>query len=307
MIWNRPARNHSHRHRFLSQPLNRHPVPRADFSAACAADSPPLVMSFNKVLVAVVALLVIAAVIYETKKSREIQASLTALNVERDSLNKRVRNLTQLVAEAREREAAAPVTAAVAVVAPPTSKRKEIGEKPGVTTKAPKGWWANGSKTEDFVVGVDQTQTFGGMPSAYVEALDPDTKGFGGMMQSISAEDFSGKRVRLTGWVKTDEANDGGGHLWLRVDGKQSEANPQFDNMGNRPIKGTTDWQQYSVVVDVPTEASGLAYGFFVQGAGKMWVSGTTIEPVGTEVPSTNMMKPKNKTLPKAPVNLGFN
>jgi hypothetical protein len=144
------------------------------------------------------------------------------------------------------------------------------------------------------------------MPSAYVKSIESSVDGFGGMMQMSSAEDFFGKRVRLSGWVKTADANDGGGHLWLRVDGQQSGQTLQFDNMDSHPVKGTTDWQQYSVVLDVPPEAAALAYGFFVNGTGQMWVSGTKLEPVGPEVPSTNMITSRAPRLPKAPVNLSF-
>src|SRR6185369_17626927 len=147
-------------------------------------------------------------------------------------------------------------------------------------------------------------QMLNGLPSAYAKSGEAGADAFGGMMQTISAEDYRGKRVRLSGWMKTEDANDGGGHLWLRVDGQQSGQSLQFDNMDNRAPKGTTDWQQYSVVLDVPAEATALAYGFFVQGGGKVWVSGTKIEPVGPEVESTNMNL--KRALPKAPVNLSF-
>lgn len=75
-----------------------------------------------------------------------------------------------------------------------------------------------------------------------------------------------------------------------------------FDNMNNRAVKGTSDWQEASVVLDVPAGAKALAYGFFVQGGGKMWVNGQRMEVVGSDVPTTNMIKPP----PTAPRNLGF-
>jgi hypothetical protein len=129
--------------------------------------------------------------------------------------------------------------------------------------------------------------------------------GFGGMMQTAAADNFVGKRVRLNAWVKTEEANDGGGHLWLRIDGQERGQMLGFDNMDNRAVKGSSDWQEASVVLDVPAGSSALAYGFFVQGGGKMWVSGQTIQEVGPDVPTTNMLKPKS-ALPKTPANLGF-
>src|SRR5262249_22664225 len=149
-------------------------------------------------------------------------------------------------------------------------------------------------------------QSFGGMPAAYVQSIDHSVDGFGGMMQTNSAEDYLGKRVRLSGWMKTEDANQGGGHLWLRVDGPQAGQSLQFDNMDGRAPKGTTDWQQYSVVLDVPQEATALAYGFFVSGGGKVLVSGTKLEPVGPEVASTNLNVNRTRALPKAPVDISF-
>ena len=55
----------------------------------------------------------------------------------------------------------------------------------------------------------------------------------------------------------------------MRVDGQQRGVSLQFDNMDNRPVNGTKDWQECSVVLDVPAESSALAYGFFVKGSGK--------------------------------------
>jgi beta-lactamase regulating signal transducer with metallopeptidase domain len=179
---------------------------------------------------------------------------------------------------------------------------------PAVTTTAPKGWWKNGTNSAvAYVAGVDRGQTHEGLPSAYVKSIQPAIEGFGGMMQMCSADNFLGKRLRFSAWMKTENANDGGAHLWFRVDGKEKNEMLQFDNMDNRPAKGTTEWQQYSIVLDVPANALALAYGFFVQGTGQAWVSGVKIEEVGSDVPSTNLTGNKARSLPEAPVNLGFN
>ena len=125
-------------------------------------------------------------------------------------------------------------------------------------------------------------------------------------MQSTSAEQYKNQRVRMTGWIKTEDANNSGAHLWLRVDGQTSGKLLGFDNMDKRAPKGTTDWEEYSIVLDVPDEAKSLNYGFFLCGKGQMWVNGVNIERVGTETPTTNMLTAP-KPLPTAPVNLGFN
>lgn len=259
--------------------------------------------------IAIWILLAIAFVIYERNRAREIHTALAALNNDRESLNRRVKELTDMVIEARDREAAwAKVAAAPQVESrpsPPQPERIDYQPPPGVTLKAPAGWSLNGSKIKSYVGGVDRVQTWAGQPSAFVKSVESNIDGFGGMMQMASAEQFVGKRVRLSGWAKTEDANDGGGHLWFRVDGQQPGRSLQFDNMDNRPIKGTTNWQQYSVVLDVPKDASALAYGFFVQGTGQMWLSGAKMEEVGSDVPTTNLIKPP-RALPKTPTNLNF-
>ena len=145
-----------------------------------------------------------------------------------------------------------------------------------------------------------------GLPSAYVKSIESSIDGFGGMMQMCSAESFAGKRLRFSAWMKTEAAKDGGAHLWFRVDGKERDEMLQFDNMGNRPVTGTTDWQLYSLVLDVPSSAGALAYGFFVSGTGQAWVNGAKIEEVGLDQPVTNIAVSSGRNLPKAPVNLTF-
>jgi hypothetical protein len=264
----------------------------------------------------VVAALVVALVL-QHRETVSLKAALADVGKDREALHRDVRKLNETVTalQSRPLRAAAaaepaksgdPVAGAPAPAAPvvPTVPV----ERPGVTIKAPAGWHHNGAKADSYVVGVDSTQTFAGMPSAYVESLTPTVeKGFGGMMQTTAAESFEGKRVRLSGWVKTENANEGGGHLWMRVDGQERGQTLSFDNMDNRPVKGTSgDWQEASVVLDVPVGAKAVAYGFFVSGGGKMWVSGQKMEVVGADVPSTNMLKQGQAALPKAPQNLGF-
>ncbi|MEI8311231.1 MAG: SurA N-terminal domain-containing protein, partial [Verrucomicrobiota bacterium] len=177
---------------------------------------------------------------------------------------------------------------------------------------APKGWLTCGSKPEAYDVGVDPTQPYKKPISAYVKSLDPKiAEGFfGGIQQVCSAESFWGKRLRFSGYVKTRDVV-GTANLWFRVGGEGAEV-LQFDNMDNRPIKGTTDWTEYSLVLDVPTGADMLAYGIFIQGVGMAWLNDVQLMEVGSDVKSTNMEEvvngnAKNKNrLPDAPRNLDF-
>jgi hypothetical protein len=105
-------------------------------------------------------------------------------------------------------------------------------------------------------------------------------------MQQFSAAQYAGKRVRLSAWVKSENANDWAG-LWMRVDnGTKSVA---FDNMQDRAIKGTSDWQNYAVVLDVPKDATGIFFGILVSKSGTVWLNSVQFEIVGMDVPVTDM------------------
>jgi hypothetical protein len=105
---------------------------------------------------------------------------------------------------------------------------------PNVTTQAPSGWWKNGSKPAAYVAGVDKDKTHDGLPSAYVKSIEPEIDGFGGIMQMCDAQNYLGKRLRLSAWMKTENAKDGAAHLWFRVDGKEGGPMLRFDNMDNK-------------------------------------------------------------------------
>jgi hypothetical protein len=184
------------------------------------------------------------------------------------------------------------------------------------TSGAPKGWVQNGSDpkaSKAYEVGVDSTQPYKKPVSVYVKSLGPKTSEdkykFGGLMQMCRAESFRGKRLKFTGYVKTLDVA-GTANLWFRVDGENGKI-LAFDNMSDRPIKGTTDWKEYSVVLDVPETATALAYGIFVSGsgAGTAWLNDVQLIEVGSGVKSTNMEAantyPLNK-VPDAPQNLDF-
>ena len=119
-------------------------------------------------------------------------------------------------------------------------------------------------------------------------------------MQSISAEKYKGSKVRLSGLVKSEEVTDWAG-LWMRDD-KRSEV-LAFDNMQNRGIRGTTGWQRYYVVLDVPKDATQIAFGILLSGPGLVWLNDPKPEIVNADEAPTNMPE---QILPESPVNLQF-
>jgi WD40 repeat protein len=166
------------------------------------------------------------------------------------------------------------------------ANREELTSKRTWQADAPKGWSAAGNRPEDYEMGIDYKVRHSGKASGSLKSKFPQSKGFVAMMQSIKADNYRGKRVRLSGYVKADQVADYCG-LWMRVDGAGYSLN--FDNMGDRPIRGTTDWRKYEVVLDVPEDSLILAFGIILQGAGQVWADDLQLEIVGQDVPSTGL------------------
>jgi hypothetical protein len=174
-----------------------------------------------------------------------------------------------------------------------------------VWATVPQGWYMAGSKPADYDAGVDAKEGHRGHPSAYLKSKKPEIDGFGTLMQDFRADQYVGKRLRFSAFVKSEGVQDWAG-LWMRVD-KATGAPPlAFDNMQGRPIKGTEDWRNYAVVLDVPEGATGIFFGVVMHGSGSVWMSDVKVESVGTDVPTTAMPMGTNSPRPDAPTNLNF-
>jgi hypothetical protein len=165
--------------------------------------------------------------------------------------------------------------------------------------ETPKGWGGGG---RDYKMAIDRTVAHGGQASALLKSVAPKPSGFGTLVQTFKAEKYRGKRLRMTGYIRS-QAVTGWAGLWLRIDGPRGEP-LGFDNMQDRGIKGTSDWKKYEIVLDVPDSAQEIAFGMLLTGAGQAWMDDLDFQVVGTDVPSTGS-KPKAGPTP-APLNLDF-
>ena len=166
----------------------------------------------------------------------------------------------------------------------------------------PKGWFHAGNRPKDYDMSVDRSVAHGGKASASLKSITEKTGGFGTLMQTCKADAFRGQRVRMSGYVQAKDVADWAG-LWMRVDGSQKEA-LTFDNMQGRPIKGTSDWTKYEIVLDVPAAAQEIAFGVLLTGKGQVWMDDLNFEVVGKDVPTTGAkMGEETRAMP---LNLNF-
>ena len=164
---------------------------------------------------------------------------------------------------------------------------------------APSGWELVGSASHAYRVSVDRDTVKSGRKSVRLSSTR-QSDGFGTLMQTIQADRYRGERIQLTAWVRAEAVESWAG-LWMRIDDDAGQT-LTFDNMQDRSIRGTADWQQVSVVLDVAEEAEVISFGMLLSGEGTVWVDGITFEPVGRDVPLTGRAARR----PAGPQNLSF-
>jgi hypothetical protein len=171
-----------------------------------------------------------------------------------------------------------------------------------ISQEAPKGWFAAGSRPKDYKMAVDRSAAHGGQASAVLKSVVAKPEGFGTLMQTCKADTYRGKRVRMSGYARSQGVGDWAG-LWLRVDGPRGEP-LAFDNMQERAIKGSTEWKKYEIVLDVPDTAQEIAFGLLLTGAGQVWMDDLEFAVVGKDVPTTGAKMAQAS--PPTPANLNF-
>ena len=151
----------------------------------------------------------------------------------------------------------------------------------------PAGWIGGTQRLDQYELGRDLEVVRGGQSSAYLRSRSADitSESFIALTQLVRADHFRGKRVRLSGYLKVNSITGPGAGLWLR--GDSPGTSKAFDNMDGRRRTGTEDWRLAEVVVDMPADAIGIAFGALHTGPGIVWIDDLRLEVVGPEVAVT--------------------
>jgi beta-lactamase regulating signal transducer with metallopeptidase domain len=151
------------------------------------------------------------------------------------------------------------------------------------------GWFIAGDVPQNYKIGKDEDIYYTDYSSYYISSKTDPTEGFGTIMQNMLPDEYLGHRVRMSAYIKAEDVQGWAG-MWMRVDGKSPQTSAlTFDNMQNRPITGTTDWEEYVIVLDVPEEAQNIAFGVLIRETGKVWVDDVAFETVDNQVPTTGV------------------
>jgi C-terminal processing protease CtpA/Prc len=140
----------------------------------------------------------------------------------------------------------------------------------------PSDW--NNFGSPNYILALDSTNIKSGKYSASIEFKEgsPDFKAWAFTIP----DNYAGKKITLSGYIKTENVTDGYAGLWMRIDPSIA-----FENMNKNGIKGTTDWTKYEITLEMnPEKTKQIVIGGLLVGKGKMWFDNLCISIDGQDI-----------------------
>jgi erythromycin esterase len=136
------------------------------------------------------------------------------------------------------------------------------------------GWYPDWSVIFDW--GFDEAVRVSGRQSLKIQVA-PNAVPFpyGSVVRNMPASEVAGKRVRLSGFLRTEDVGDYAS-IWfasLNAGGGFS-----YVDLSGQAIRGTTPWTRYSMEIDIPASAQNIIFGPEVSGGGTAWFDGLELE-----------------------------
>ena len=153
----------------------------------------------------------------------------------------------------------------------------------------PLRWVKWGSTPQDYRAGLSHHVFHRRAPSLFLERKNNGSSGFAQMLQSLSAEKYRGKRVRLSAYLKSKSAD------WFRLTmvtdvGRSSQ---RFDGPFSSTSPNAEGWYKVMMVRDIPKETQRIDFGCALKGKGPLWCDDFHLEVVGSDVPLTKTLREK--------------
>lgn len=125
-----------------------------------------------------------------------------------------------------------------------------------------------------------------GKASAVIES--EGTEGFRAIMYTLP-NNYAGKKITLSGYLKTENVTDGFAGLWMRIDPEVA-----FNNMQNVGLKGTNDWKKYEVTLNMsPENTQQIVIGALLSGKGKIWADNLKVSIDGKDIDNAKIFEKK--------------
>lgn len=144
---------------------------------------------------------------------------------------------------------------------------------------SPAGWYAGEPGHAGYEVKVVRDEAAHGRASLMIRS-GANGDSYASASRDMPPDRLAGRRVILSGDIRTRGLTGGRAGLWLRVygpDGLLQSAGMEEGNILAGPA-GTTPWQRYAISLTIDSRAVGIAYGVTMPGRGAAWFDDIRME-----------------------------
>ncbi len=142
---------------------------------------------------------------------------------------------------------------------------------------------------EEYETGIIVSDSYSGHRSAYIKSKNTKSSvTYCCFTQSVNvpkqSKQWLGKKIQLTAYLKSLNVETAAG-LFVKVGYENGDYSQ--DQMRDRPVKGNTDWTQYTSIFDVPYDSVFVHFGACLKGKGEVRVDDFNFQVVNDTVETT--------------------
>ncbi|NOY47415.1 MAG: erythromycin esterase family protein [Chlorobi bacterium] len=153
-------------------------------------------------------------------------------------------------------------------------------------TDTPELWYVGNLP---YTVKLDTIVTYKSLKSLRIKSDTNSENKFGYSSIKFPTQYAKGKTIELIGRIKTKSVRNGYAGIWLTTNNNKGVI--VADNMNDRGLTGTNDWQKVSIRLSVDKSTTKITFGSLLTGKGTAWFDGFEIYIDGIKF---NDVKPKN-------------
>lgn len=133
---------------------------------------------------------------------------------------------------------------------------------------------APGFQQVGFRVETDTKIFHNGLQSVYITKDSSAVNASFGCFRQVIKGNFQGKKIKLSGWIKTNSISSGAATLWYELHNADAT---DLKDMNPSYITGTNEWKRYEMELIITQPTDRISIGGLLMGDGEAWFDDFTI------------------------------
>jgi len=151
--------------------------------------------------------------------------------------------------------------------------------------KSLSGWekGADYSSAPDYVAGV-RARAYYGRTCAVLESRKRKPHGNAVLCQWVRADNYLGKRIRITAMMRLSSPHTTKGSLFAHLDTRNAYT---YWDGSSGDLLATPQWTRRELIIDVPVDGQGIIFGGSLAGRGTLLIANVRVDVVDKSMPLT--------------------